>query len=173
MLRRGDLALFPTDTVYGIGCRADCEESVERIYRIKERPRDMAIPVLLAEPDDLTVYGRPGEGALELMHERWPGPLTLVVPSAGILARNLSGSGSLGFRCPDAPILRDLIRRLGVPLAATSANPSGSPAALSPEHLPEDFLAAIDLILDAGTLPRRKPSRVIDCTVSPPRVLRS
>ena len=173
ILRRGALALFPTDTVYGIGCRADREESVEKIYRIKRRPRDLAIPVLISDPEDLEIYGMPGEEALRLARENWPGALTLVVFSRGKLAPSLSSSESLGFRCPDAPILRELIRRLGVPLAATSANRSGCAEVFSPEDLPEDFRAGIDLILNGGRLPHRRPSKVIDCTVSPSQVLRS
>jgi L-threonylcarbamoyladenylate synthase len=172
ILSADGIAIFPTDTVYGIGCRADREGAVERIYRIKQRSKDLAIPVLISDPGDLSIYGRPGEEALELARENWPGALTLVVFSAGKLARNLSHGESLGFRCPDAPILRDLIRRTGVPLAATSANLSGCAEALSLEGFPEDFRAGVDLILNGGTLPERRPSRVIDCTISPSRILR-
>lgn len=172
ILSAGGLALFPTDTVYGLGVRADSEPGVARLYSIKDRPRELPMPVLLASLEDLDTYGSPNPLAHALARRYWPGAVTIVVPSKGNLAPNLSLTGSIGFRCPNHPILRKLIRAVRVPLAATSANRSGEREAHRLCEIPPEIQDQCDIILEGGILPGGSPSTVVDCCRCIPKLLR-
>jgi L-threonylcarbamoyladenylate synthase len=172
LLHRGGLAIFPTDTVYGIGARADHPAGVDRIYELKKRSRSSPLPVLLGSPEDLDAYGCPNETARALAKKYWPGAVTIVVPVKGGLAPNLSETPAVGFRCPDHAGLRKLIRALKVPLAGTSANRSGEREVHSFHEVDEEMREACDLLLDGGILPGVRSSTVVDCTHKVPQILR-
>jgi len=172
ILSGGGLAVFPTDTVYGVGVRADRNEGVERLYAIKERPRGLPIPVLLGSPEDLDVYGSANPLAHALARRYWPGAVTIVVPSRGVLASNLSMTSAIGFRCPNHPTLRKLIRAVRVPLAATSANRSGEREAHRLSEVPAEMRELCDLVLEGGILHGASASTVVDCRRSIPKLIR-
>lgn len=174
LLRRGDLVAFPTDTVYGIGAHAFEEEAVVRLFHVKKRPADLPIPLLL--PDTTTMkavcVGIPPV-AWRLAERFWPGGLSLVLARSHIVPDRVTAGGStVAVRVPDHPLLRDLCRQLGAPLAATSANLHGQPPPVTADEVERAFGRCIPLILDGGACPGGVASTVLDLTVRPHAILR-
>jgi L-threonylcarbamoyladenylate synthase len=169
------LVAFPTDTVYGVGAHAFQPDAVERIYTAKSRPRDKAIPILLARVDDLSLVAeRITETAWLLAERFWPGGLTLVLPKKPRVPDVISAGGpTVAVRVPDHPMSLDLIAALGAPLAATSANLSGHPSPVTAQEVEAELGGRIELILDGGRCPGGVPSTVLDLTTDPPTILRA
>ncbi len=174
MLRAGAVVVFPTDTVYGLGCRIDDADAVRRIFGLKGRGMQDPLPVLLADPAQLDEYGRGlTPAARRLARDFWPGAVTLVVRRADRIPPLVAGGGeTIGLRVPDHPLPRALIRALGVPIVGTSANTHGAPSPLSAQQVAFDLGDGVDLILDGGRSPRGQESTVVDATSEPVRVLR-
>lgn len=174
MLREGAVIVFPTDTVYGLGCRIDAPEAVRRVFALKGRGASDPLPVLLADPAQLEVYGRDlTPAARELARRFWPGALTIVVRRTdAVPALVAGGRDTVGLRVPDHPVPRLLIREIGVPLVGTSANTHGAPAPLTAQQAAFDLGDAVDLILDGGRCPVGRESTVVDATADPVRILR-
>jgi len=174
LLTAGGLVVFPTDTVYGVGAHACDASAVERLYVAKERPRDMAIPVLLATVAGLPLVAREVPPVARRLAEAfWPGALTLVLPRRpGLPAILTAGGDSVAVRVPDHPLTRALITALGAPLAGTSANLSGQPSPVTAAEVMAYLGGRVDLVLDGGPCPGGIPSTVLDLTCDPPRVLR-
>jgi L-threonylcarbamoyladenylate synthase len=175
ILAEGGLVAFPTDTVYGVGAHAFQPDAVERIYTAKIRSRDKAIPILLAQADDLVLVA---EGITEtawLLAERfWPGGLTLVLPKKANVPDVVSAGGpTVAVRVPDHPVPLALIAALGAPLAATSANLSGHPSPVTAQEVQAELGGRIELILNGGRCPGGIPSTVLDVTTDPPAILRT
>ena len=175
ILAEGGLVAFPTDTVYGVGAHAFQPDAVERIYVAKIRPRDKAIPILLARADDLVLVA---EGITEtawLLAERfWPGGLTLVLPKKAKVPDVVSAGGpTVAVRVPDHPVFLALVAALGAPLAATSANLSGRPSLITAQDVEAELGGRIELILDGGACTGGVPSTVLDLTTDPPTILRA
>lgn len=172
LVKSGGLIAFPTDTVYGIGVSAFQTDAIERIYKVKDRSTLKAIPILLGDPDFAEQITPPFTPIIEkLAGKFWPGPLTLVLPLLPSLPENLSPTPTIGLRVPDHPFARALLRGTG-PLAATSANLSGQPSALTAEGVLAQLGSRVDLILDGGRTPGGLASTVLDCTRVKPTVLR-
>ena len=133
LLQDGALVAFPTDTVYGVGAVVWSAVAVGRLYVAKQRLTDKAIPVLLADLDDLVHVSRALPSAAWCLAERfWPGPLTLIVPRATRVPDAVTAGGdSVAVRIPDHALARSLIRRTGASLATTSANLAGAPNAIT------------------------------------------
>lgn len=172
VLRHDGLVAFPTDTVYGVGAVAFKAEVVARLYPIKGRSTEKAIAILIGDLADLArVAASVSPEAERLAAAFWPGALTLVVPKRPEVPAAVSPGETVGVRVPDHPVARALLQAAG-PLAVTSANKSGEPSAV----LSEEVLAALDgrinLLLDGGRCPGGLASTVVDCAVSPPRVVR-
>lgn len=165
-LRAGHPVAFPTDTVYGIGAPASNPTAILQLYALKQRPRSSAIPVLLADMDDVPKVARdiPGE-ATRLMQRYWPGGLSLIVPAAPHLpAELLAGGDTVAVRMPAHPWLRHLIRSLGEPLAATSANMHSAPTPRTAEGVAAALGDALALVVDGGASASDVPSTLVDCT---------
>jgi L-threonylcarbamoyladenylate synthase len=175
ILAEGGLVAFPTDTVYGVGAHAFQPDAVERIYVAKTRPRDKAIPILLARADDLPLVAeRITETAWLLAERFWPGGLTLVLPRKANVPDGVSAGGpTAAVRVPDHPVPLALIAALGAPLAATSANLSGRPSPVTAQEVEAELGERIELILDGGRCPGGIPSTVLDLTTDPPTILRA
>lgn len=161
-VRRGGLAVVPTDTVYGLAA-APSDEAVRWLYRAKGRREDRPLVLLLADAHAAERYARVSSRARELMARHWPGALTLVLPvrpgtSWGRVTR---GGRSVGVRVPDQPWLRAVLGRAGGALATTSANPSGRPSPLAAADVEEPILAFADVLADAGPCPVGRPSTVL------------
>ena len=163
-LRRGEVVAIPTDTVYGL---AVLPAHSPALFALKERPPDVALPVLIADPDDAARYATFG---VDLAHH-WPGALTIVGARSGeSVAWDLGGDGrTIGLRCPDDDELRALLRQTG-PLVVTSANKHGQPPCTTAAEVTRQLGRDVS-VLDGG-LRNAQPSTVVDATSDPPRVLR-
>ncbi|MFB0537588.1 MAG: L-threonylcarbamoyladenylate synthase, partial [Anaerolineae bacterium] len=174
ILSAGGLVAFPTDTVYGVGAHALQPQAVEKIYAAKIRPRDKAIPLLLATPDDLSLVAEGVPPVVHLLAERfWPGGLTLVLRKRAIVSAAVSPGPTVAVRVPDHPVTQALSAALGAPLAATSANLAGNPSPVTAQEVVGELAGRIELILDGGPCPGGIPSTVLDLTTDPPTILRS
>lgn len=151
-LKAGGVVVFPTETSYGIGCRAYDAEAVSRVVAAKGRPDGKPLPILLPSVEDLRQKHL--ETPLVVLAEAfWPGPLTLVVPAfPGLPAPITADTNMVGVRVSRHPIARALVRGLGEPLVATSANRSGQPAASTAEACDAAGLEGVDGMVDGGAL---------------------
>lgn len=174
MISRGDLVAFPTDTVYGLACDPYNAGAIQRIYRAKGRGVHKALPLLLADVYSMYNFADnvPQLAAL-LARTFWPGALTLVVPRRSSLPDVLGQGSTIGVRVPDHAHLRSLIQSCGGALAATSANLSGEPDALTAQQVEAYLGDTVQLIIDGGPSPGALPSTVVDCTADPPAILRA
>ena len=173
-LCEGHLAVFPTDTVYGIAALAHDEKAVERLFEAKGRDYRAALPVMVASLELVTTVALPLPGLDTLAQRFWPGPLTIVLPMAPSLPPLVTGGGStVGIRIPDHSFVLELLRSVGLPLAVTSANLSGQPPAMTALEALAQLDGRVDLIVDGGPAPGGVPSTVIDMTTTPPKVVRA
>ena len=161
----GQCVVFPTDTVYGIGCAAFDAKAVTRLLDAKRRGRDMPPPVLIAEASMLrALAGQVPDAARKLVARFWPGALTIIVKAQRSLPLDLGETrGTVAVRVPDHDQARALLRRTG-PMAVSSANVSGQPAATTAgeaRHMLED---AVAVYLDGGRAPGGEASTIIDFT---------
>lgn len=172
-VQTGQLVVIPTDTVYGLGCAAFSQTAVQALYQVKQRPLDKAIPVLLADVDDLPRVVRfVPEVARPYIEQYWPGPLTIVLPARLELPAALSPDDTIAVRIPDHGVARAVIRAAGGAMAVTSANLSGQPAAETAVQALAYLGGLVTAVLDAGPSPKGQASTVIDCTGSTPILLR-
>ena len=174
VLRRGGVAAFPTDTLYGLGALVSCDEGVARVFSLKGRSSSIALPLLLADIAQLEeVAPEVSQAARSLAERFWPGALTLVLLKANWISDRLTGGQpTVAVRIPDHPMPRKLVRRLGAPITGTSANRSGAPAARTAQEVKAQLGAAVDVIIDGGECPLGSPSTVVDCSRGIPRILR-
>lgn len=174
-LRRGEVIAFPTDTIYGLGAHALLPQAVACLYAVKGRPSSLAIPLLLADAEAMeTVCTDVPPLAWRLAERFWPGGLSLVLHRAPLIPRVVAAGGdTVAVRVPDHAWVRELCRRLGAPLAATSANLHGGPDPVSAGDVEAALGERVPLILDGGPCPSGQASTVLDLTVSPPAILRS
>lgn len=175
VLSRGGVVVMPTDSVYGIGCAATPDNpGHQRIFGIKRRERAQALPWLVADPDDLATYAADLPlDAVALAAAFWPGALTLVVrASDSVPAQYRGADGSIALRMPDSNLVRALARRVGSPLATTSANTHGKAAATSASGVEARIVEEADLTLDAGPAPIAIASTIVSVIGARPKVLR-
>ena len=173
LLRDGELVAFPTDTLYGVGASLFNGDAIRRLYEVKERPLSKGIPVLLADASDVDrVAIDVSDQARALMARFWPGPLTLIVPRRAALPAVVAPGDTIAVRLPDHALTRRLFRAAGGAIAASSANLSGEPPALTAQ----EALAALDgriaAVLDGGPVLVGQASTIVDCTVMPPAIVR-
>jgi L-threonylcarbamoyladenylate synthase len=173
-LRRGQAIVFPTDTVYGLGCRIDDEGTVRRIYEIKGRSPTEPLPVLLADSFQVQTYARSvNPAAQRLMSRFWPGALTLVFLRSDRIPLAVAGGGeTVGLRVPAHPIPRALARAMLIPIVGTSANSHGMPAPVTAQLAVWYLGDRVDLVLDGGRATLGRESTVVDVTDSVPRLVR-
>ena len=181
IIQRGGIIIYPTETIYGLGCDATNENAVQRLLEIKGRSGEnfKSPPVLIAGQAQLNLLVEAiPESAGELMHKHWPGALTLVLPARPHLSRLLIGDGdvpTIGVRETGHAVAHALCEESGVPLVATSANFSGATGrASSPQSLddiPQELKDKVDFCLDGGIV-GGAPSTVVDCTRQPFFILR-
>jgi L-threonylcarbamoyladenylate synthase len=173
VLARGGLVAFPTETVYGLGARGLHAEDVARIFAAKGRPK--AHPIILhvdGEPMARLVASQWPEAAARLA-SAWPGPLTLVVPRAGNVPNEVTaGLDTVAVRAPEHPVALALIREIGEPLAAPSANAHTQVSPTTAVHVIRSLGDKVDLVLDAGPCTHGIESTVVTVAEDPPRVLR-
>ncbi len=175
VLGAGGVVAYPTDTLYGLAVDPRSADAVEKLYRIKGRPVDRAVPLIAADGGQLDACGvtlRPLAAALA--EAFWPGPLTLVLPAWPGLAVGVHGGlGTVAVRVPAHAIARGLAAALGYPITSTSANPSGAEPPASAEAVVAGLGSAIDLLIDGGATVGGPPSTIVDMTTDRPRLLRA
>jgi L-threonylcarbamoyladenylate synthase len=173
-LRRGDLVVLPTDTVYGIAADAFSPTAVDRLLRAKGRGRDMPVPVLVASRTMLAgVVDDLGPGGEALADALWPGALTLVVRHRSTLGWDLGDTrGTVAVRVPLHPVALDVIASVG-PLAVSSANLSGAPAATTALMAAGYFADQVAVYLEAGPTDSDVASTIVDLTGERPRLRRA
>lgn len=161
VLRAGGVIAFPTETTYGLGCDPRNTPAVRRIFKLKERAPKK--PLLLVAASVAQASKVVKLSAREIIAKHWPGPLTIILPikRPTKLARGVVMKGEVAIRVSSHPLVQELARRFGFPIVATSANRSDQPAARSARAVHRAFGDKLDLILDSGTLPKRRPSTVI------------
>lgn len=164
VLRAGGLILYPTDTVWGLGCDATNADAVEKIYRLKGSVNKKSMLVLCASADMIVRYVNRAPGiAFEVM-ELATSPLTLILPGAAGLAPNLvPEEGTLGVRVPDHEFCRRMLRAFGRPVVSTSANLAGEPAAVSLADTVRELVEGVDFVVNPRFegKPTRKPSSIV------------
>lgn len=172
-IQRGQLVVLPTDTVYGVGADAFDPAAVRALLAAKGRGREMPPPVLVsaASTIDALAVGIPGY-ARALIDAFWPGPLTLVCRQQSSLQWDLGDTrGTVAVRMPAHDIAREILERTG-PLAVSSANVTGMPAATDADQAEQMLGDDVDVIVDAGVSPGGEASTIVDVTGSQGRVLR-
>lgn len=174
ILRAGGLVAFPTETVYGLGARAYDSSAARRVYKAKGRPSDNPLIVHVCDEAMLAdVTRRVTPLARALIDAFWPGPLTLILEkSARVPDAVTAGGRTVAVRCPGHPGARSLIRALGEPIAAPSANLSGRPSPTTAAHVLRDLRGRVPLILDGGPCRKGLESTIVDARGRRPVVLR-
>ncbi len=168
----GGVVAIPTDTVYGLAANAFLPGATDQLFKVKQRPRAVSLPVLVSGIDEAVSLGAavPG-GAVALMDRFWPGPLTIVIPSRPGLSADLGDDeATIGVRCPDHPVAMALCWAVG-PLATTSANLHGQPTLRTASEVAAALGSVVRVVLDGGRCDG-DPSTVVDCTGQEPKLLR-
>jgi len=174
VIESGGVVAIPTDTVYGLACHPDSAAAAERIFTVKRRPPGLELSLLAASAADAARFGdlAASPAAQRLAAAHWPGPLSLIVRATQPRHPAIPRTGeTIMVRVPDHDLLRELLRRTG-PLASTSANRHGQPPAATAQEAEHRLGTEIDAVLDGGPAAGR-PSTIIDCSLTPPRVLRA
>ena len=174
VVSNGGIIIYPTDTLYGLGADILNEESLLRIYDIKGRPNDMALPVLVSGwemvrsiSSEVNVIGE------KLAARFWPGQLTMVIRADDNLSTLLTGGrGTIAVRQPDHWIAQQIIEQVGNPIVGTSANLSGSPDLVEASDLVSELGDLVDRIITCGLKPFGVGSTVVDITGEQPKLLR-
>lgn len=170
--KKGGIVVFPTDTVWGIGCDLTLLAAINKLYEIKKRPKNKPTAVLVAGLKQVRRIAKIPKKAQELIQKFWPGALTLVLPAKENLPKVFLGEKkTIGIRWPDFEPLTAIIKNLEKGIVAASANFAKQPAPTRKGLLDSRLLERVDLVLpgEAGGQP---PSTVYDLTCSPPKILR-
>jgi len=173
-LRAGDLVVFPTETVYGLGANASNPVAVRKIFEVKGRPADHPVIVHLDDPRYLRRWVSQVPPVAEQLAQRfWPGPLTLILPKADSVNDIVTGGqDSIGIRVPSHPMAQQLLNAFGGGIAAPSANRYGRLSPTKPEHVRDEFGDAVRVILDGGDSPIGLESTIVSCLDNVARLLR-
>lgn len=173
-LAEGGLVAFPTETVYGLGANAFNTEAVANIFRAKGRPQDNPLIVHVSNRAMLNrVVRQIPPQAEELIEAFWPGPLTIIFEKADCIPTEVTaGLSTVAVRMPNHPAALALIEKSGVPVAAPSANLSGSPSTTRAEHVIADLSGRVDYIIDGGACQVGLESTVLDVSGTVPQILR-
>jgi len=157
-LKKGGLVIYPTETCYGLGADATNLKAVKKIIRVKGRKSSKFIPIIISDMKMAERYIVLNNDIKKLMRKFMPGPLTLVAKKKRMKTKTLLG----GFRIPSNKLALGLVKKFGKPVTATSANISDNKPIYKIKEIKRVFLGRVDLIIDAGSLPRKRPSTVFD-----------
>jgi len=173
-LREGGVVAIPTDTLYGLAADPWNAAAVAKVFAIKGRPDDRALPLVAANVDQVEQWlGAMNPMARRLAQRFWPGPLTLVMRAPDALAPGVTAGGTtVGVRVPSHAVARALCARFERLVTATSANISGQAATDDPETVAETLASRLDLLLDSGTTPGGPASTVVDLAHGEIRLIR-
>ncbi len=173
-LRRGEIIVLPTDTIYGVAAMAFNPDAVEKIYAAKNRPPHKAMPVFVASLAEMPRVCREIPTAAQpALQALLPGALTVILPAHPALPGIVTNFGNtVAVRIPNHPVVLALLAQVGEPLAVTSANLSDQPTPPTAAGVVQQLGDRVSLVLDDGPSPRNEPSTILDLTQSPPKILR-
>lgn len=171
----GGVVALPTDTLYGLGADPCSPAAVARVFAVKGRAAERALPLIAADAAQVAAHvGRLSEAGQRIASRFWPGPLTLLVTAPRGLAPDVTGgTGKVGVRVPADAVARAICAATGRPITATSANLSGEPATPDPDQVERTLGDRIDLLIDTGTTPGGAPSTIVDVTGAEPMLVRA
>jgi L-threonylcarbamoyladenylate synthase len=171
----GGIVALGTDTLYALAVDPFNRAAVARLFEVKEREADRAVPLIAADAAQIAAHlGRLSPAAERLASRYWPGPLTLAVPAPAALSRDvIGGRTTVGVRVPAADIARAVCAGCRRPLTATSANLSGQQPTADPDEVERALGGRIDFLLDTGPAPGGPPSTIVDVTIDPPALIRA
>ena len=174
VLKNGGIGIFPTDTIYDIGCSVKKPEALKRIFALKARSLNQSLSILISRPEVALEIADFKEKDLELLKKIWPGPWTLITKARAHLPPGAVGpDGTVALRCPDHGIALELLRNVGDTLAVSSANFSGMKSPVSFEEIDPDVLEQVDSALDAGVCPLGGETAVVRIENKKHRMIRT
>ncbi len=172
VFKNNGLVIFPTETVYGIGCRLGSKKAITKLYKVKKRESKKPTSKLVADLKQAKKYATFTKAALLLAKKFWPGPLTLVLKAEKTVPKEIQGQGeTVGLRQPSQKILLKILKGLKEPILAPSANFTGEKAPTNLDSVDSSLKGMVDYVVDepSGGL---QPSTVIDLTLDKPTFLR-
>ena len=172
VLKSGGVIIYPTDTVYGIGCDIFNPEALQRVRTIKNDPDIKLLSFICPSFKEISNYGKMSDQAFRAMKHLLPGPYTFILPAVKLVPKKLwSKRNTVGIRIPDHPVALQLVRELGNPIISTSATNRKGEVLFDPLEIKAIFNSQVDLMLAAGNL-SGKPSSVIDLSDEEPVIVR-
>lgn len=174
VLKAEGLVALPTDTLYGLAADISSEAALERLVALKARPHDKPIPIFISRVEALErVATAVPDAARRLAQEFWPGPLTLILYATPDIPEFITaGTGTVGVRIPQLPLIAKILEAMDSPLTGTSANKSGGKDPVTLKDVLRGIGNRVDLLVDGGKAPGGIASTVLDCTQSPFQILR-
>lgn len=174
ILKSGELIVFPTETVYGLGADAENSNAVPKIFQVKQRPTNHPLILHLANTNELSSWvTNVTPQAKLLMQHFWPGPLTLIMPrNTRVLDCVTGGKNTVGIRVPNHPIAQELLQNFGGGIVAPSANSFGKLSPTASQHIDPKIASQVAMILDGGRSQCGLESTIIDVSTEIPNVLR-
>ncbi|EGJ32605.1 MULTISPECIES: L-threonylcarbamoyladenylate synthase [Moorena] len=174
LLKKGDVVVFSTDTIYGIGASIAKESGIKKIFEVKSRSPDKPLIIYVASFEQLQqVTQEIPESTIESLRKIWPGAMSGIFPKTDIVPPFVtSGKDTVAVRIPNHPLCLELVRQVGAPLAVTSANVSGMETQKTAPEVAAQLGERVPLVLDGGPNPEQQPSTLVDFTGSPAQLLR-
>ncbi|MGD1702358.1 L-threonylcarbamoyladenylate synthase [Dapis sp. BLCC M229] len=174
LLQQKDVVVFPTDTIYGIGASIASESGIKKIFEVKSRSPDKPLIIYVADFEQLQqVTQEIPESTIESLRKIWPGAMSGIFPKTEIVPSFVtSGKDTVAVRIPNHQLCLELVRRVGHPLAVTSANVSGMETQKTAPEVAAQLGERVPLVLDGGPNPEQQPSTLVDFTELPARLLR-
>jgi len=172
ILKAGGIIVYPTDTIYGLGCDIFNKKAVARIYQLKKREKKKPMSIICSDFKEIAEYALISDFAFQIMKTVLPGPYTFILKAKSQTPKTvISKNKTVGIRLPANKICLALVEKLGNPIITTSLNISNQKVLTNPQQLPKELLNKINLLIEAGTL-GSEPSSVIDLSGSYPVILR-
>ncbi len=173
-LRKGGVIIFPTETVYGIGTNAYCEESVKKIYEVKQRPGEKPLSIMVGNAEEISKYAViSNEIEEKIIKNFMPGPLTIILKKkTGIFDYISSGKDTIGIRIPNNKMIMSILKESKLPVVAPSANISGKPSGIILEEILKDFDGKVDICINGGKAKLSEPSTIVQVIDNKPVILR-
>ncbi len=172
ILREGGVIVYPTDTIYGIGCDIMNKKAIEKVYRIKNRDKKKPFSFICSDLKNISDYAKVSNYAYKTMKRLLPGPYTFILEGSRMVPKiMLTKRKTAGIRVPDHEICLNLVQELGHPIISTSASLPGGEILLDPSLLHDHFGASVDLVIDGGPV-SDEPSSVVSLIDDTPEILR-
>lgn len=172
-LKRGGTVILPTDTVYGLAAMASHKKAVQKIYKIKQRKKNLPLPIFCSSVSQVRkIVGKINLPARKLIKYFWPGKLTLVLACQSAKFSHLAYNDKIGIRISKSRVVGSILKRLGQPIIGTSANLSDKGEITLSKEIIKLFKHKVDIILDGGNLSQTLPSTVIDVSSDKPKIVR-